>query len=80
MWWPSPEALTDLVVEDTEHGFELFAPDGTECAEWLSFWNQDETHHKVFEEQFVNMLTEYVNKTLEEHGKTETIFDEQSNY
>ncbi len=47
MWWPSPEAFEDLTVEDAEHGFDLSAPDDTECGEWLAFWNQDEAHHKI---------------------------------
>lgn len=77
MWWPSPEAFDDLTVEDAEYGFDLSAPDGTECAEWLAYWNQDEAHHKVFEEQFVEILTQYANKILEEHGQAEAIADEQ---
>ena len=78
MWWPSPEAFEDLSVEDAEYGFDLSAPDGTECAEWLSYWNQDEAHHKVFEDEFIKVLSDYANKTLEKHGQTEAIPDEQS--
>ena len=78
MWWPSPEAFEDLTVEDAEYGFDLSAPDNTECAEWLAFWTQDEIHHKVFTEEFVKVLARYANETLEQHGQTEAVSDEQS--
>ena len=70
MWWPSPEAFEDLTVEDAENGFTLSAPNGTECAEWLGFWSQDEGHHRVFEEEFTKVLTNYANRILEKHGET----------
>ena len=78
MWWPSPDAFEDLVVEDAEYGFVLSAPDGTECAEWLAFWNQDANHHVQFEEEFIKALTHYANQVLEKHGKTEDESDEQT--
>ncbi len=78
MWWPSPEAFDDLTVEDAEYGFDLSAPDHTECGEWLAYWNQDEAHHKIFEREFIEVLKHYANKTLEEHGQAEAISDEQS--
>lgn len=77
MWWPSPEAFDDLVVEDAEHGFDLSAPDATECGEWLSFWNQDEEHHTFFEQEFIQVLKNYAESILEHHGQTEAIADEQ---
>ena len=75
MWWPSPEALEDLTVEDAEHGFDLSAPDDTECGEWLAYWNQDEAHHKVFEEEFIAVLRNYANRVLENHGENEELPD-----
>jgi len=75
MWWPSPEAFDDLTVEDTEEGFTLEAPDDTECAEWLAYWDQDEAHHKIFEDEFIKVLTHYANKTLETHGENEKLPD-----
>jgi hypothetical protein len=75
MWWPSPSAFDDLTVEDAEHGFDLLAPDDTECGEWLAFWNQDEAHHTVFEKNFVEVLRNYANKVLETHGKDEGLPD-----
>jgi hypothetical protein len=75
MWWPSPEAFEDLTVEDAEHGFDLSAPDDTECGEWLAYWNQDEAHHKVFEEEFTAVLRNYANRVLENHGENEELPD-----
>jgi hypothetical protein len=60
MWWPSPEALKDLKVNDFEKGFELEAPSNSECAEWLNFWSQSEEHQEFFNGQFVQMLTDYL--------------------
>jgi hypothetical protein len=75
MWWPSPEAFEDLTVEDAEYGFDLSAPDDTECGEWLAYWNQDEAHHKVFEEEFTAVLRNYANQVLENHGENEELPD-----
>jgi hypothetical protein len=78
MWWPSPEAFEDLTVEDAEHGFDLSAPEGTECGDWLAFWSQDEAHHAVFEEAFTSVLRNHANQILESNGETEAVTDEQS--
>ena len=75
MWWPSPEAFENLTVEDAEHGFDLSAPDDTECGEWLAFWNQDEAHHKIFEEEFTAVLRNYANQILDANGKDEELPD-----
>jgi hypothetical protein len=72
-WWPHPDAFEDLTVEDAENGFTLSAPDDTECAEWLSYWDQDEAHHKIFEDEFIRVLTDQANKTLETHGENEVL-------
>lgn len=78
MWWPHPSALDDLTVEDAENGFDLSAPDNTECGQWLGYWNQSEEHKKFFTEEFKKALLEYANQTLEQHGKAEAIPDQQS--
>lgn len=80
MWWPSPEALEDLTVEDSEHGFELSAPDETECGAWLNFWSQDEKHQKTFNDAFVEVLKDYLNFLETENGETEAIDDQQSDH
>jgi hypothetical protein len=72
-WWPRPEAFQDLTVEDTEEGFTLSAPDNTECAEWLTYWDQDEAHRKFFKDMFIQVLTDQANKTLETHGENQSI-------
>ena len=73
MWWPSPESLDDLTVEDVEGGFDLLAFDDTECGQWLTFWNQDEAHIKVFTEEFTAVLTHYANRILEANVKDEDL-------
>ncbi len=78
MWWPSPEAFEDLTVKDAEHGFDLSAPGGTECGDWLTFWSQDEAHHAVFEEEFTAVLRNHANQILDSNGETEAVTDEQS--
>ena len=64
MWWPHPDAFNELTVTDTEEGFELSAPDGSECAIWLGHYNSTEELHKEFETSFVNMLREAVERKL----------------
>ena len=71
MWWPSPEAFNDLTVDEAEYGFDLSAPDGTECAEWLSYWAQNEEHHKVFQDEFIKVIIDYANQTLDKHGENQ---------
>lgn len=73
MWWPNPSALDDLTVTDAEHGWDLSAPDDTECAAWLAYWNQDEEHHKFFEQEFISILIEHANLTLNQHGENENL-------
>ena len=76
-WWPSPEAFDDLTVEDNEEGFTLDAPDNTECGEWLAYWNQTPEHIELFTEEFIKCLQNHIDTTLEQHGQTEELFDEQ---
>jgi hypothetical protein len=59
-FWPSPEALEDLMVEDAEEGFTLIAPDDTECGEWLAYWNQSPEHIELFTEELTASLTSYI--------------------
>ncbi len=80
MWWPSPEALQDLQVEDWDEGFTLSAPDGTACAEWLSFWTQSEERHRIFVKAFEEMLRNYLNILKNQHGKNEELPDGQNDY
>ena len=59
-FWPSPEAFDDLIVEETEEGFTLTAPDDTECGEWLGYWNQTPEHLELFTEEFIKTLTSHI--------------------
>ena len=71
-WWPSPGALKDLTVEDTEGGFALEAPDNSEFGEWLAYWNHTEERHELFEKEFIKTLRNYIEKL---DGKTEGLTD-----
>ena len=64
MWWPHPDAFDELTVTDTEEGFELSAPDGSECGLWLGYFNRTEELQKEFETAFVQILREAVVKSL----------------
>jgi len=79
-WWPSSNALNDLVVEEAESGFTLSAPNDTECGEWLAHWNQSKEHQKIFNEAFTDVLGDYIKILETENGKTEAISNEQSNH
>ena len=64
MWWPHLDALDDLTITDTETGFQLSAPNGSECAVWLEYFNRTEELHEEFETSFVEMLREAVDRAL----------------
>lgn len=68
VWWPSPEALRDLTVEDAEGGFTLSAPDGTECAAWLGHYNQTDELREQFNRAFVACLAQHLER-LENGGQ-----------
>jgi len=71
IWWPSPEALWDLTVEDAEHGFTLIAPDNTECAAWLGYYNQTDELRERFNQAFVACLAQYLGRL--ENGSQEQV-------
>jgi len=64
MWWPHPDAFDDLTVTDTKAGFELSAPDGSECAIWLEYFNRTEELHEEFETSFLEVLREAADRAL----------------
>jgi hypothetical protein len=64
VWWPHLDALDDLTITDTETGFQLSAPNGSECAVWLEYFNRTEELHEEFETSFVEMLREAVDRAL----------------
>jgi len=71
IWWPHPDSISDLVVEDCEVGFELSAKDGTECAEWLSYYSQSKELHEKFEKAFTQMLADHLEYLTNQHGSAE---------
>lgn len=74
MWWPSVESLDDLTLTDIDGGWQLSAPDDTELAAWLNYWNQDEEHLKFFNVEFVAALLAHLERT-KTHGKDEVLPD-----
>ena len=75
MWWPSPEALSDLIVEDAENGFTLSAPGNTECGEWLAYFNETEERLEVFQSALLSTILNHVQLIEETHGQDEKLSD-----
>jgi hypothetical protein len=74
-WWPHPDALQDLTVEDAEEGFTLSAPDDTECGDWLSYWNQSPEHLQVFSDAFTEALKTHLDFLNKQNGENEVVPD-----
>lgn len=75
-WWPSPDALNDLVAEETEEGYQLSAPNGTLCSDWLTYWSETPEREALFSKEFQKVLLDHANQILEQHGES-TLTDEQ---
>ncbi len=71
IWWPSKRALNDLTIDEIEGGFTLSAPDGTECADWLGYYNSTDELRELFNAAFVRALTEYIQKLEQDGGQVE---------
>lgn len=78
IWWPHPSALDDLTVEETEDGFTLSAPDDTECAAWLAYFDETDERREVFSVALTDLLLKKANETLNAHGETQAVPNEQS--
>ena len=76
-WWPGIESLEDLVVEDTNEGFLLSAPDGTLCSDWLEYWSETPEREAIFSREFQKALLDHLNRTLEQHGES-TLLEQQN--
>ena len=67
-WWPHPDSLSQLVVEDTEEGFALCAPNESEVGQWLAHYNSTEELQAQFNEEFtkalMNLVKHYDTKEL----------------
>lgn len=80
IWWPHPSAFDDLSVEvlDEEDGgaqINLSAPDGSECGDWLSYFQETEERRAAFERAFLQALRDQI--TMLENGKVQELPDEQ---
>ena len=76
-WWPDPESLEDLVVEYTEEGFLLFAPDGTLCSDWLAYWSESPEREAIFSREFQKVLLDHLKILTEKDGES-TLTDRQN--
>lgn len=81
IWWPRPSALDDLTVSFTDHEdgsstIHLDAPNGTECADWLSYFNETEERKAAFERAFLQSLLDQIE--IQNNGESKGITDEQS--
>lgn len=59
MWYPN--SLNELVVTETEDGFEFSAPSGTECAEWLGYYNSTEELREEFNAEIIKAIEAHLN-------------------
>lgn len=75
MWWPNPKALEDLTVEEIEDGFQLSAPDGSECGDWLKHFTQTEKLKQEFQLELETCLLNYLR---EQDGKNEVTDQSES--
>ena len=81
IWWPHPSALDDLSVSFTDHEdgsatIHLSAPDDTECADWLSYFNETEERKAAFERAFIQSLLDQIE--IQNNGESKRLSDEQS--
>lgn len=72
MWFPSQSALEDLSVTETDEGLTLSAPDGTECADWLSHYNSSEELQAEFTSEMIQILEDHLLR-LGENGSEEQV-------
>jgi len=59
-WWPHPDSFSEIVVEDTEEGFTLSAPDESEAGQWLAYYNSTEELHAQFNQEFTKALMNHL--------------------
>lgn len=71
IWWPSAKAIEDLTIEETEEGFTLQAPGGTECDAWLSYYNESDERRETFNAAFVEMLKQHLERLKDQNGCSE---------
>jgi len=67
IWYPSQQSLNDLTVTEIESGFEFSAPNNTECAKWLGYYNSTNELREEFNAAIVGAITDRI-KELENGG------------
>lgn len=68
IWWPSPDVLDDLIIEEIPEGFSLSAPDGTECSAWLGYYMESEERQEQFNKCFLDAIITYAKHLEETNG------------
>lgn len=71
IWWPSPEAIRDELKANFEPdglSFTLSAAEGTECSDWLNYYNQTDELRQTFAAEFLQTLDNYASFII--HGQT----------
>jgi len=68
IWWPSAQALDELIIEEIPEGFSLSAPDGTECSAWLGYYMESEERQEQFNKCFLEAIITYAKHLEETNG------------
>jgi hypothetical protein len=65
---PNVSILDDLTVTEIEDGFQFSAPNGTQCAAWLSYYDSTDELREEFSEMIISALKTSLNEAQEQHG------------
>lgn len=68
MWYPN--SLDELKVTEIDDGFEFSAPPGTECAEWLGYYNSTEELREEFSAEIIKAIEAHLT-SFEQSGSKE---------
>lgn len=76
IWWLHPDDLFDLTIDTTSEGWELSAPAGTACAEWINYYTQTPELEEQFRKEFTQTLVNQANRIA--HGQTKISRDSKT--
>jgi hypothetical protein len=65
---PNVSILDDLTITEIEDGFQFSAPNGTQCAAWLSYYDSTDELREEFSEMIISALKTSLNEAQEQHG------------
>jgi hypothetical protein len=65
---PNVSILDDLTITEIEDGFQFSAPDGTQCAAWLSYYNSTDELREEFSELIISALKTRLEEIEGQHG------------